>query len=228
MEKFTQAPVGLDIDQTVSSNSTAIANLNNDMGKTNIHVDVSSQTYNTVAGATALYNALPTQFKGTCYATFTSGYNAVCLVDKHSATYGSIIYEVDWDVSPFHFVMKNGTATLNQLATKSYVDQWTDISSQFTYSSTYVGTLVAKTDGNWVQLYVNVKKGTPDQTTVATIPNAYKPSMTTAFSIFYMHGEDMGRNCTGCIDAASASVQFRCATTPTGTYGVRLSCVYHI
>ena len=27
MEKFTQAPVGLDIDQTVSSNSTAIANV---------------------------------------------------------------------------------------------------------------------------------------------------------------------------------------------------------
>ena len=29
MEKFTQAPVGLDIDQTVSSNSTAITNINN-------------------------------------------------------------------------------------------------------------------------------------------------------------------------------------------------------
>ena len=29
MEKFTQAPVGLDIDQTVSSNSTAITNLDN-------------------------------------------------------------------------------------------------------------------------------------------------------------------------------------------------------
>lgn len=31
MEKFTQAPVGLDIDQTVSSNSTAITNLQSDV-----------------------------------------------------------------------------------------------------------------------------------------------------------------------------------------------------
>lgn len=106
--------------------------------------------------------------------------------------------------------------------------KWIDISSQFTYSSTYVDDLSAKTDGNWVQLYLRVKKGTPDQTTVVTVPNAYKPSVITAFNIFYMHGEDMGRSCNACIEAGAASVQFRCSTTPTGTYGVRLSCVYHI
>ena len=35
MEKFTQAPVGLDIDQTVSSNSTAISKLMSDANRTN-------------------------------------------------------------------------------------------------------------------------------------------------------------------------------------------------
>lgn len=123
--------------------------LNSDMGKTNIYIDVSSQTYNSVAGATALFNALPTPFKGTCYATFTSGYNAVCLVNKQTATYGSIIYEVDWDTAPFYFVMKNGTASIDKLALNSnYVDISDSTPVNISNKTSEVGVSVNK--GNFI------------------------------------------------------------------------------
>jgi hypothetical protein len=225
--------IGAGSAAAVNQNSTAIAKVEytTDMGEIG-SISALESALLSVANNMVIGEIKPVKFMSTAsYNGFTAwrryaGTIYVTQITTTTVVLTAVLSSQDGDAVSIGYA--DGDWNINKLATKSYVDQWTDISSQFTYSSTYVGTLVAKTDGNWVQLYINVKKGTPDQTTVATIPNAYKPNMTTAFGIFYMHGEDMGRNCTGCIDAASASVQFRCGTTPTGTYGVRLSCVYHI
>ena len=110
------------LSDTSTTNALSAAKgkeLSDHMGMSNIVIDVTSQNYKLLAGAEALYNALPTPFKGVCQANFAAGYHAICMVTKQTATYGSMIYTVDYDDVPYYFTNNNGTTKLDKCALKS-------------------------------------------------------------------------------------------------------------
>ena len=75
----------------------------------------------------------------------------------------------------------------------------------------------------WMKVWA--PPGTQDQTNLAQIPVKYKPKEAFCpFSVFYFHGEDFGRICTCMIQ--DQTVQFRCNSSPTGTYGVLFSATW--
>lgn len=122
MEKFTQAPVGLDIDQTVSSNSTAIANL-----------DIEKVTSVTIA---SLCNSCPANKHKyyfiadsngiTDFPTATRMYRNYISISKFDGDNNranvEIIGKTGADiVCPFEGIYENGTFYWQELATKSNI-----------------------------------------------------------------------------------------------------------
>ncbi len=93
--------------------------LSSNLGITNITIDVSTYTYSTQEGATALFTALPSPFKGVCYASFASGIKAIVTANKTNNNYGSMTYTVDYDVEPYYYGKRNTSIVFDRIALNS-------------------------------------------------------------------------------------------------------------
>ena len=116
MEKFTQAPVGLDIDQTVSSNSTAISNLGNKFVNVGVASASASQVLSKVQ---AVINAVTTN--GSNVNFIGIGRNAGdCHVGGllyDGKLYGGGYYSTPWESG--YWKLDNGTLSVSNYAIKS-------------------------------------------------------------------------------------------------------------
>ena len=121
--------------------------------------------------------------------------------------------------------------TLNTaLGTKQNTLTVTDISSTLTTDPTAVSEAHAFTYGKLLYIYFKLNSGVTDQAVVVTnLPKIKHSTVTTGCVVpaFYMNKEDYNKGCICYItnETTSASVQFRCGLTPTGTGGTVYSAV---
>lgn len=154
MEKFTQAPVGLDIDQTVSSNSTAITNINNKLLR-NIN-NVSDTQLNALTTAGVYYGWIDNG--STCPA---KGQWSFIVVNSPSSGYCSqVVISAQTRATLASRYLNNGTwGSWQELVSKNDVNSLFKIVNVSKYIITS-GTLDAGSTG-----YTDVS---------VTIPSGYK------------------------------------------------------
>jgi len=105
---------------------------------------------------------------------------------------------------------------------------FTDVTSQFTYYSTYLTTFKAVTDGRIVYVQGRIKKGVTDETIVAIAPESLRPSTAyLAFAVFPLHGEDLTKG-AAVGHTGDGNITFRIYTPSTGSYGISFFGSYPI